>query len=155
MPEYPFAGSTPRLPFTPEFGAVFLAAGGDNAIADTVGLLAGERPFLRAEGLTDDRQDRPPRVLGEFGAVTIVSGSISGQTETLPLFVAKSFDQFDEQADMVSVDHPHVVENYRAAHAISQRAGQGQANTEQLRQAFVHYRSLFEELLGESHTSRQ
>ena len=38
------------------------------------------------------------RVLGEFGAVTIVSGSISGQTETLPLFVAKAFEQFDEQA---------------------------------------------------------
>jgi sulfate transport system permease protein len=38
------------------------------------------------------------RVLGEFGAVTIVSGSISGQTETLPLFVAKSFDNFNEQA---------------------------------------------------------
>jgi sulfate transport system permease protein len=38
------------------------------------------------------------RVLGEFGAVTIVSGSISGQTETLPLYVAKSFEQFDEQA---------------------------------------------------------
>jgi sulfate/thiosulfate transport system permease protein len=38
------------------------------------------------------------RVLGEFGAVTIVSGSISGETETLPLFVAKSFEQFDEQA---------------------------------------------------------
>ena len=37
------------------------------------------------------------RVLGEFGAVTIVSGSISGETETLPLFVAKSFEQFDEQ----------------------------------------------------------
>lgn len=38
------------------------------------------------------------RVLGEFGAVTIVSGSISGETETLPLFVAKSFEQFDEQS---------------------------------------------------------
>ena len=38
------------------------------------------------------------RVLGEFGAVTIVSGSISGQTETLPLFVAKAFEQFDDQA---------------------------------------------------------
>jgi len=38
------------------------------------------------------------RVLGEFGAVTIVSGSISGKTETLPLFVAKSFEQFDEQS---------------------------------------------------------
>jgi len=38
------------------------------------------------------------RVLGEFGAVTIVSGSISGQTETLPLFVAKAFEQFNEEA---------------------------------------------------------
>ncbi len=36
------------------------------------------------------------RVLGEFGAVTIVSGSISGQTETLPLFVAKQFEGFNE-----------------------------------------------------------
>jgi sulfate transport system permease protein len=38
------------------------------------------------------------RVLGEFGAVTIVSGSISGETETLPLFVAKAFEQFQEEA---------------------------------------------------------
>jgi sulfate/thiosulfate transport system permease protein len=38
------------------------------------------------------------RVLGEFGAVTIVSGSISGETETLPLFVAKAFEQFNEEA---------------------------------------------------------
>jgi sulfate transport system permease protein len=36
------------------------------------------------------------RVLGEFGAVTIVSGSISGKTETLPLFVSKQFDAFNE-----------------------------------------------------------
>jgi sulfate/thiosulfate transport system permease protein len=36
------------------------------------------------------------RVLGEFGAVTIVSGSISGQTETLPLFVSKQFEAFNE-----------------------------------------------------------
>jgi sulfate transport system permease protein len=38
------------------------------------------------------------RVLREFGAVTIVTGSISGETETLPLFVAKAFEGFDEQA---------------------------------------------------------
>ncbi|HYC80784.1 MAG TPA: sulfate ABC transporter permease subunit [Solirubrobacterales bacterium] len=36
------------------------------------------------------------RVLGEFGAVTIVSGSISGKTETLPLFVSKQFEAFNE-----------------------------------------------------------
>ena len=35
------------------------------------------------------------RVLGEFGAVTIVSGSISGQTQTLPLFVEKQFENFN------------------------------------------------------------
>jgi hypothetical protein len=59
-------------------------------------------------------------------------------------------DQFDEQADMISVDHPQLVENYRSGHAIFERAKQGQASTEQLRQAFVRYRSLFEELLGSS-----
>ena len=37
------------------------------------------------------------RVLGEFGAVTIVSGSISGETQTLPLFVAKEFEQFNKE----------------------------------------------------------
>jgi sulfate transport system permease protein len=36
------------------------------------------------------------RVLGEFGAVTIVSGSISGQTQTLPLFVEKQFEAFND-----------------------------------------------------------
>ena len=35
------------------------------------------------------------RVLGEFGAVSVVSGSISGQTQTLPLFVAKQYDNFN------------------------------------------------------------
>lgn len=38
------------------------------------------------------------RVLGEFGAVTIVSGRISGETETLPLFVGRAFEQFNEEA---------------------------------------------------------
>jgi hypothetical protein len=53
---------------------------------------------------------------------------------------------FDAQADLVSVDHPEVVDNYRAAHGINQRAEQ-QASTEDLREALVRYRSLFEELL--------
>jgi hypothetical protein len=54
---------------------------------------------------------------------------------------------FDAQAGLVSVDHPEVVENYRAAHGIHQRARQQQASTEDLREALVRYRSLFEELL--------
>lgn len=49
----------------------------------------------------------------------------------------------------VSVDHPLVLENYRTAHEIALRQTRGQANTEELRQAMVHYRTLFEELVNE------
>jgi hypothetical protein len=57
-------------------------------------------------------------------------------------------DDFDTRADAVSVDHPHVVENYRAAHGVWAANERGDATTEDLRQSLVHYRSLFEELLG-------
>jgi hypothetical protein len=56
-------------------------------------------------------------------------------------------DDFDQRAADVSVDHPRVAENYRAAHAIYQANEQGLAGTDDLRQAFVHYRSLFAQLL--------
>jgi hypothetical protein len=55
---------------------------------------------------------------------------------------------FEQRAADISVDHPLVVENYRAAHAIALRHDSGQASTEDLRKAMVHYRTLFEELLG-------
>src|SRR5215467_6256884 len=54
---------------------------------------------------------------------------------------------FDARADLVSVDHPAVVENYRVAHAIHDQARQHRATTEDLREALLRYRSLFEELL--------
>ena len=54
---------------------------------------------------------------------------------------------FDAQAELVSVDHPNTVENYRFAHAVQQRSGAQQASTEDLREALLRYRSLFEELL--------
>jgi FtsZ-interacting cell division protein ZipA len=57
-------------------------------------------------------------------------------------------DEFDQRAADVSVDHPEVVEHYRAAHDISGRATAGEASTEDLRQAMVHFRALFVELLG-------
>ena len=56
---------------------------------------------------------------------------------------------FEQRAADISVDHPLVLENYRTAHEIALRQVRGQANTEELRQAMVHYRTLFEELVGE------
>jgi hypothetical protein len=54
---------------------------------------------------------------------------------------------FEQAAADLSVDHPTVVENYRAATGIAQRNRQGEAGTEGLRQALVYYRALFHELL--------
>jgi hypothetical protein len=55
--------------------------------------------------------------------------------------------EFEQRAADISVDHPHVVEHYRSAREIAQSNHQGRASTEELRQAMVHYRALFEDLL--------
>jgi hypothetical protein len=54
---------------------------------------------------------------------------------------------FEQRAADISVDHPRVVENYRAAHEIAQRNERGAADTEDSRKAMIHYRELFEDLL--------
>ncbi len=54
---------------------------------------------------------------------------------------------FERRAADISVDHPGVVANYRAARAIALRDERGEADTEELRKAVVHYRALFDELL--------
>jgi hypothetical protein len=57
-------------------------------------------------------------------------------------------DDFDQRAADISVDHSQVVGDYRAAHTIYLAQEKGDVGTEDLRQAFVHYRALFEELLA-------
>lgn len=56
-------------------------------------------------------------------------------------------DDFEQQAAVVSVDHPDVVANYREGHAIYLSFDRGDASTEDLRRALQHYRALFDELL--------
>ena len=60
---------------------------------------------------------------------------------------------FEQRAADISVDHPRVMENYRTAHAIALRQTRGQASTEELRQAMIHYRTLFEEVVGDPVTA--
>ena len=57
-------------------------------------------------------------------------------------------DDFDQRAADISVDHPNVVEHYRAAHILHMAQEQGDIGTEAQREAFVHYRALFEKLLA-------
>ena len=74
-------------------------------------------------------------------------------------------DDFEQRADDISVDHPDVVQHYRAAHEISMRVGDGRTgstgsnvstvSTEDLRQGLVHYRALFQELLQPAEDDRE
>jgi len=56
---------------------------------------------------------------------------------------------FEQRAADISVDHPLVMGEYRKAHEIALRQTKGQASTEDLRQAMIHYRALFGELISE------
>lgn len=57
--------------------------------------------------------------------------------------------EFDEQADLLSVEHAKTIGDYRTAHDIAVRHAKGQVDTEELRQAVVHYRELVADLIGQ------
>ncbi|MEV0228716.1 hypothetical protein [Nonomuraea sp. NPDC050786] len=61
---------------------------------------------------------------------------------------------FEERLSTLSVGHAATLDHYRTAHEISGRAARKEASTEELRQAMVHYRALFEELLHETARGR-
>ena len=62
-------------------------------------------------------------------------------------------EDFESQAELISVDHPVVVQNYRMGHAIYAKTLGGEASTEDLRLAVVSYRALFEDLLEDGDRS--
>jgi hypothetical protein len=95
------------------------------------------------------------RYLEEWRAVQAAfvddPGAALGRADTLVTQVMRErgypMDEFDQRAADISVDHPEVVGDYRSAHDISVRSSNGEAQTEDLRQAMVHYRALFDRLV--------
>src|SRR4051794_29250023 len=85
------------------------------------------------------------------GAVTVADSLVTDvmQARGYPI------GEFDQRAADLSVDYPTIIDNYRAAHNIALRHGAGKASTEDLRQAMVHYRLLFQELLDEPRSHRK
>jgi len=63
-------------------------------------------------------------------------------------------EDFEHRVADLSVDHANVVQHYRAARVLAHANREGRANTEELRQAFVHYRALFSDLLQEPRTEQ-
>lgn len=62
---------------------------------------------------------------------------------------------FEQRAADLSVDHGELVHDYRIAHQVALRHGRGEAGTEDLRQAMIHYREVFEDLIEEQPVERR
>jgi hypothetical protein len=104
-------------------------------------LAAGDRArFVESWGRVQARF-----VDGPGGAVTDADRLLGDVMSTRGYPVS----EFEQRAADISVDHPRVLENYRAAHETALRQTRGQASTEDLRQAMIHYRTLFEDLVAE------
>lgn len=110
--------------------------------------------------LTEDESlgfiDRWRRIQTEF--VDAPADSVMrADTLVAEVMAARGYpmEDFEGRAQDLSVDHPELVQNYREAHRIAEADRRGDATTDDLRQAFVHYRDLFEDLLDTRQVSTQ
>ncbi len=138
--------------FGPEYERTVRDAGGQRAAEDELVSRERKRGKLDIVPLSleagEKFADRWRTVQTAF--VDNPSGAV-GDADRLVTEVMRArgypIDDFDQRAADISVDHPTVVENYRAAHRICVSQRDGEIGTEQQRQALVHYRALFAKLL--------
>lgn len=148
--------------FGPEYEREVAARGSERDAAQHLGEVADRRDQLDIRQLEPAARDRYTR-RWEAVQTQFVDrpGPALDEADRLVTDVMHDrgypVEDFGERAELVAADHPQVVEHYRAAHAARQahRGDPGSSDTEELRQAFVHYRALFDELVhGRQDTSR-
>jgi len=86
------------------------------------------------------------------------SGAVGAANDLIKqVMLARGYEveHFDQRVADLSVEHANVVEHYRAARELAIANREGRANTEELRQAFVHYRALFADLLEQPQPEQQ
>jgi FtsZ-interacting cell division protein ZipA len=149
-----------RERFGPEYDRVVKKEGEVARAEGVLAMRASRHEKFPLHALTSpirtDFADRWNAVQADF--VDNPKGAVLGADQLVnELMKARGYPvaDFEQRAADISVDHPVVVENYRAAHDIALRHSRGQATTEDLRKAMVHYRSLFEELLQGSTSVRE
>ena len=141
-----------RARFGPEYSHAVRQYGNESRAADALAARERRMEKIHIRSLShEDHQrfvDQWQTVQRDF--VDDPAASI-GRADTLVCDVMRTrgypMSDFEHRAEDISVDHPHVVQKFRAAHAIAGRHQRGEAGTEDLRQALVHYRDLFDDLL--------
>jgi Na+-transporting methylmalonyl-CoA/oxaloacetate decarboxylase gamma subunit len=140
-----------RERFGPEYERTVEAVGAERA--DSILRERAERVSrFNLRKLTQDQADAFAREWRRIQARFVDDpDSAVGEADQLvtQVMTARGYplEDFDRRTDDLSVDHPVVVQNYRTARALALRRQQGEASTEEMRQALVNYRALFDELL--------
>jgi hypothetical protein len=136
------------------FGPEYDRAVGDGRVRGERELAARERRVeeLEIHPLQPEQRDEYARQWRDAQAQFVDSpGDAVQEADRLVAEVMRErgypVEDFDQREADLSVHHGGVLEHYRAAHGITLAYQQGHAGTEDLRQAMVHYRALFDELL--------
>jgi hypothetical protein len=139
----------------------------DRAVADNDGRLSAERDLRARERRHAQLELRPlndaarQQFTQQWQAVqarfiTDPAGAVVAGDDLVTRLIAQRgypTTGYEEQLSYLSVEHARTLGNYRDAHEIYLRGQRGEASTEQLRQALVHYRAIFADLLDEAPSS--
>lgn len=139
--------------FGPEYERAVSAAGGERKGQQELEEREKHVAALNIRPLSTTERERSladwtsvqSRFVDEPGQAIVDADRLIGEVMQLRAYPVAEFEQ---RAADISVGYPALVSNYRAARAIAVKNEQHQADTEELRQALIHYRSLFEELVG-------
>ena len=140
--------------FGAEYEHQVAAAGGSKAKADAELLKREKRvekldirplPPAQRDAFADEWQKVQARFVDDPERSIALADALVAEVMKARGYPVQNFEQ---RAENISVDHPALVRNYRAAHEIAVRHSHGQAGTEDLRNALLGYRELFDELLG-------
>jgi hypothetical protein len=146
-----------REHFGPEYNHAVEIAGGRKQAELDLRSRVQQHDSLSVQPVAADQRDRYTQEWRQVQASFVdTPGTALGQADSLVTRVMLTrgypVEDFEERADLVSVDHPQVVVHYRQAHEVY-RAGQvGPVSTEEVRRAFVSYRLLFSELVQDGRT---
>lgn len=142
-----------RAQFGPEYDLVLAEAGSRKRAEEALNARVKRMHDLKLRDLTIAERDR---YLSEWSTVQSrfidhPRGAVTEADELVnSLLVARGYSAggFDQRASDISVHHSALVGPYRLANSITDRAGRNEATTEELRNAMIQYRTLFEALLG-------